>query len=142
MKFMNGAYILILKLNSNKNIKVGALGKIKFKKGFYCYVGSAIGNLTIEKRCKRHLIKHKKMRWHINYLRKEAIISKIVIFPSDKKIECKIAKAFLEFSDGFVTKFGSSDCKCISHLFYFKSERSLYNLIRKNFYNVKSLNLK
>jgi len=89
---MNGAYILVLKLNSGKNIKVGALGKIKFKKGFYCYVGSAIGNTTIEKRCRRHLKKKKALRWHIDYLRKEAEIVEIFAIPSKRKKECKIAK--------------------------------------------------
>jgi len=122
---MNGAYILVMKLKSNKNIRVGSLGKLEFKKGFYCYVGSAIGNTTIENRCKRHLMKNKKMKWHIDYLRKEVEIVNIFVFPSRKKIECKIARKILKKADSFIPKFGSSDCNCKSHLFYFKDKKSL-----------------
>ena len=125
---MNGAYILVLKLNSGKNIKVGALGKIKFKKGFYCYVGSAIGNTTIEKRCRRHFKKKKALRWHIDYLIKEAKIVEIFAIPSKRKKECKIAKKILGKADNSIPKFGSSDCKCKSHLFYFKDKKSLSKL--------------
>jgi len=125
---MNGAYILILKLNSSKDIVVGSLGKIKFKKGFYCYIGSAIGNTTIENRCKRHLKTNKKTKWHIDYLRREAEIVEIVAIPSRKKIECKIARKISEKTDGFIPRFGSSDCNCKSHLFYFKDKKSLSKL--------------
>jgi Uri superfamily endonuclease len=125
---MNGAYVLILSLNSSKDIKVGALGKVEFKKGFYCYVGSAIGSTTIENRCKRHLMKNKKMKWHIDYLRKEAEIVGIVAIPSKKKIECKVARKILKKADSFILKFGSSDCNCNSHLFYFKNRKSLSKL--------------
>jgi sugar fermentation stimulation protein A len=125
---MNGAYILVMKLKSNKNIRVGSLGKLEFKKGFYCYVGSAIGNTTIENRCKRHLMKNKKMKWHIDYLRKEAEIVNIFAFPSRKKIECGVARKILKKADSFIPKFGSSDCNCKSHLFYFKDKKSLSKL--------------
>ena len=125
---MNGAYILVMKLKSNKNIRVGSLGKLEFKKGIYCYVGSAIGSTTIENRCKRHLRKNKKMKWHIDYLRKEAEIANIFAIPSRKKIECKIARKILKKADSFIPKFGSSDCNCKSHLFYFKDKKSLSKL--------------
>jgi sugar fermentation stimulation protein A len=125
---MNGAYILVMKLKSNKNIRVGSLGKLEFKKGFYCYVGSAIGSTTIENRCKRHLIKNKKMKWHIDYFRKEAEIVNIFVFPSRNKIECKVARKILKKADSFIPKFGSSDCNCKSHLFYFKDKKYLSKL--------------
>jgi sugar fermentation stimulation protein A len=125
---MNGAYMIVLYLNSNKRIKVGRLGKIYFKKGFYFYVGSAIGKTKIEKRCERHLKKNKKLRWHIDYLRKESSIVKIVAFESKKKIECEITKKILRIADSYVEKFGSSDCKCVSHLFYFRNKKSLSKL--------------
>jgi sugar fermentation stimulation protein A len=125
---MNGTYILVMKLKSNKNIRVGSLGKLEFKKGFYCYVGSAIGKTTIENRCKRHLIKNKKMKWHIDYLRKEAEIVNIFAILSRKKIECKVARKILKKADSFIPKFGSSDCNCKSHLFYFKDKKCLSKL--------------
>ena len=117
-----------MKLKSSKNIRVGSLGKLEFKKGFYCYVGSAIGSTTIENRCKRHLMKNKKMKWHIDYLRKEVEIVNIFVFPSRKKIECGVARKILKKADSFIPKFGSSDCNCKSHLFYFKDKKSLSKL--------------
>jgi len=125
---MNGTYILVLKLNSRKNIKVGVLGEIKFKKGFYCYVGSAIGDTKIENRCRRHLKKKKVTKWHIDYLRKEAEITEIFAIPSKKKEECEIAEKILRKADSFIPRFGSSDCNCKSHLFYFKDKKSLSKL--------------
>jgi len=125
---MNGAYVLVIRLESNKNIRVGLLGKIKFERGFYCYVGSAIGKATIENRCKRHLKKRKKMRWHIDYLRKKAEIINIFAFPSKEKIECKMARKISEKADDFTPMFGSTDCNCKSHLFYFKNKKSLSKL--------------
>ena len=125
---MRGTYVLVIELKSDKSVTVGSLGKIKFKKGFYCYVGSAIGNTTIENRCKRHLKKNKKMKWHIDYLRKKAKIISILAIPSKKKIECEIAKKISEKADNFIPSFGSSDCNCKSHLFYFKDKKSLSKL--------------
>jgi len=125
---MNGAYVLVLKLNSNKKIRVGSLGFVEFKKGFYCYVGSATGKTKLENRCRRHLKKNKKMRWHVDYLRKKARIVKIYAFPGNKKEECSMAKLILKVADELIPKFGCSDCKCASHLFYFKNKNSLSKL--------------
>ncbi len=55
---MKGVYCLIIKVKTDIIQKIGALGKIKFDKGIYVYVGSAQNNL--KKRIKRHLSKNKK----------------------------------------------------------------------------------
>ncbi|MCX7965930.1 MAG: DNA/RNA nuclease SfsA, partial [Syntrophorhabdaceae bacterium] len=47
-----GSYLLVLKNNDDKKIKIGKLGEIFFKKGFYIYVGSAMKNL--QARLNRH----------------------------------------------------------------------------------------
>ena len=46
-----------MELLKEGKIRIGSLGKITFKKGFYAYVGSAMNNL--EKRVQRHLRKKK-----------------------------------------------------------------------------------
>ena len=38
-----GTYVLIIALDSDREIAVGALGTLFFRKGRYCYVGSAMG---------------------------------------------------------------------------------------------------
>lgn len=124
---MKGSYILIIELKKNKNIRVGKLGEINFMKGFYAYVGSALNNL--EKRIKRHLKKDKKLRWHIDYLLKHAEIKEIYYRENIFKEECNIASYFNSLK--FIEKFGSSDCKCKSHLFYSEDIEDFKKIINK-----------
>jgi len=111
---MKGSYVLLIKLEKDSTIKVGKLGNIFFKKGFYVYVGSALNSL--EKRIERHKRPDKKIHWHIDYLLKHAKIKNAFYIESNEKEECQIANKFgkLEHIPGF----GCSDCKCKSHLFY------------------------
>ncbi len=112
---MRGCYLLFLKLEKDKVIKVGSLGEIEFKAGFYVYVGSGMNNVL--KRVERHFRKDKRLRWHIDYLTVQADEMYALIIPSDVKIECELAKFFAVHFDG-IKGFGCSDCDCESHLFY------------------------
>ncbi|MEM5778370.1 MAG: GIY-YIG nuclease family protein [Candidatus Aenigmatarchaeota archaeon] len=112
---MKGIYLLLIFLNKNKPIKISNK-EMFFSKGFYCYVGSALNNL--EKRILRHLKKDKKLHWHIDYFLKEAKIVKIKIFENFKD-ECALSKKIEKISDNLIKGFGCSDCKCLSHLYYF-----------------------
>ncbi len=113
---MRGIYALILFLPENKQICIGALGKIDFRKGFYCYIGSAQNNL--EKRLQRHLKLKKKKKWHIDYFREHAEVKAVFIkINAKKEEECESAKVLKEFFIP-VPRFGCSDCSCKSHLFY------------------------
>ncbi|MCS7123638.1 MAG: GIY-YIG nuclease family protein [Candidatus Aenigmarchaeota archaeon] len=114
---MRGSYILVIKCTKNCKVKVGSLGNIYFRKGFYFYIGSALNN--IEKRIHRHLKKRKKIFWHIDYLttNKNFKILKAIYKKSKNREECKISKILMK-KFKFIKKFGCSDCKCKSHLFY------------------------
>jgi Uri superfamily endonuclease len=112
---MKGSYILLIKLKENKIIKIGKLGKLFFKKGFYVYVGSSMNNL--EKCISRHLNKDKKIHWHIDYLLEKAEILEVCLKENTIKEECKLANIFKEKLEK-VPGFGCSDCKCDSHLCY------------------------
>lgn len=112
---MKGSYILQINLSENKNIKIGSLGNIFFKKGNYYYVGSALNGL--EQRINRHLRSDKKMHWHIDYLLQHGDISNVFYKENNEKEECKIVKQF-EKNLSSIPSFGCSDCKCNSHLFY------------------------
>lgn len=125
---MKGSYVLIIEMKENKKICIGKR-EYEFKKGFYAYVGSALNSL--EKRIERHLKKHKKMRWHIDYLLKHAEIKKIYYKEGNKKEECDIANRFSSLRP--IKKFGSSDCKCISHLFYSKDCKEIEKILEKDF---------
>jgi len=71
-----------------------------------------------EARIERHLKRKKKNFWHIDYLLDYSkILGIIYLIMSSPDAECKIAcnpgKSFKS-----VRNFGSSDCKCKSHLFF------------------------
>ena len=113
-----GAYCLIIKVDNDKKIKVNKR-TILFKKGYYCYVGSAMNNL--DKRIERHKSQDKKMHWHIDYLLNHSEIVDVKRFESYETEECNIAKEISTIADYEIESFGCSDCKCNSHLFHFKS---------------------
>ncbi|MEE9474859.1 MAG: GIY-YIG nuclease family protein, partial [Candidatus Hydrothermarchaeaceae archaeon] len=75
---MKGIYALIITLEEDKNICVGKLGPVDFKKGYYVYIGSALNSL--EGRINRHRRKDKKLRWHVDYLLNEGKIVEILCF--------------------------------------------------------------
>ncbi|MFX1322152.1 MAG: DUF123 domain-containing protein [Promethearchaeota archaeon] len=118
---MKGTYILVIILYKKSRIRIGSLGYILFNKGFYFYVGSAMGRNLLLNRVKRHILSNnKKMHWHIDYLlaNSNSIINRLYLIPSTKRWECTIANELLDITDGYIKNFGSSDCNCISHLFY------------------------
>ena len=125
---MKGSYILLIKLKENKTIKVGKLGKLFFKKGFYVYIGSAMNNL--DKRINRHISKDKKFHWHIDYFLQNAEILEAYFKENTIKEECKLANMFKEKLEE-IPGFGCSDCKCTSHLFYWKKV-DIQDLFSKN----------
>ena len=113
---MKGIYCLLIRVLKTKEILIGRLGKIKFEKGKYIYVGSAQKNLG--KRIERHFKKEKKKYWHIDYLLKDkdVKIEKAILFPFKRKNqECKLAERISKKGKA-IENFGSSDCKCKSHL--------------------------
>lgn len=127
-------YCLLIKLNNNERIRIGKLGELDFKKGYYIYIGSALNSL--EGRIKRHLRDEKKLFWHIDYLlaSSNSIVKKVIFEKSSKKWECEIARE-IAASGLAINHFGCSDCKCNSHLFYIEKyeDAELYclNAIKK-----------
>lgn len=115
-----GTYLLLLKVTAVADIKVGKLGELAIKPGFYVYSGSAFGPGGLNARIGRHLRQRKKLRWHIDYLRQE-VDDVAAYFQIDSRNECAFAKA-LAAAGGEIplAGFGSSDCRCVSHLVYFR----------------------
>jgi len=124
---MKGTYIIVIFLKKHIQISIGALGLISFKKGYYLYIGSAMGDFgssTLINRVKRHISppENKKIHWHIDYFlnNQETSIVQLNLIPSRQKLECILAEELISQSDGYIKKFGSSDCNCLSHLIYHK----------------------
>ena len=126
---MRGVYVLIIQVDENVDVNVGALGKLTFEKGLYAYVGSAQANL--EQRIKRHLRKEKRLFWHIDYLlnNSAARIVKVLYKQADKTEECDLAEVIGEIGEP-VDGFGCSGCSCKSHLFRIGDYRFLQGSMR------------
>ena len=124
---MKGVYVLVVRVDKDIQEKIGALGKIRFQRGTYAYVGSAQNGL--EKRVARHLSEKKSLFWHIDYLlnNKYANATKVFYRIAGKSEECRIADRLKESEDP-VPKFGCSDCSCRSHLFRIKDMKSILDL--------------
>ena len=118
-----GTYAIIMELAKSAEITIGKLGQFQFKPGYYVYVGSAFGPGGLKARVGRHLKKNKKLKWHIDYLREHMDVIDVKFEETAKNEECQWAANFAENGAIFPIKgFGSSDCKCFSHLLYFKDK--------------------
>lgn len=119
-----GDYLFLLELEEDISMAIGSAGVRDFQKGFYVYVGSAKKSLS--KRVQRHKKQRKKLRWHLDYLRREAKHHITLPILNQDGLECQIADSLKELAPMSVSGFGSSDCDCESHLFYF-AEDPLYS---------------
>ena len=114
-----GIYCLVFE-NPGCALNVGALGPVAFAPGWHIYVGSALGSGGL-KRLARHIslseARDRKPKWHIDSLLISNLfsLSYAVYAITGKKLECPLAQAL---GDPGVPAFGSSDCRCPSHLLY------------------------
>lgn len=114
-----GIYGLVFQ-TSGCTLRVGALGTLTFRAGWYIYVGSALGSGGLQ-RLERHIsltqLRDKQPKWHVDYLLTSACFSLVyaVYAVTADRLECQIAH---ELNGGGIQKFGCSDCSCTSHLLY------------------------
>jgi len=125
---MQGSYILLLHLPGARGIAIGSLGAIHFRKGYYAYVGSAMGGFNA--RLNHHLHPIKRPHWHIDYLRRRAPVTDIALCESNQRQECSIAQALARELES-IAGFGASDCHCRSHLFYSEDKSKMEQVIDK-----------
>ncbi|MBN1837224.1 MAG: DNA/RNA nuclease SfsA [Spirochaetales bacterium] len=130
-----GAYLLVLRVEKELHCRVGSLGLVRFAPGHFVYVGSAMGGLSA--RLARHLRKAKSHHWHIDYLLAQVPGRNVRTLPirSPHPLECPLSREVASLAAAQVPRFGSSDCACPSHLYYFpedplRSERFLQLLLR------------
>ena len=105
----------MIHLHGPRGIRIGRLGHRFFRRGSYAYVGSARRGMS--SRLNRHLKDKKRPHWHIDYLLRYAEIEAIVYGECASDKECALA-AELSHSFRSVFGFGSTDCRCASHLFF------------------------
>lgn len=112
-----GDYVVVIYIDQDRNISIGAQGILHFPKGYYAYVGSAKKNLAA--RLARHQRKRKKMHWHIDYLRQEGVVTAVIPIRTADDLEHELAAAITQIAPWHIDKFGCTDCDCPSHLFGF-----------------------
>jgi len=136
---MKGTYCLVLSCTEKFSTGIGKLRLIQFDPGGYAYIGSAMKGL--KSRLTRHLADKKKLYWHIDYLLNSGSIrlDYILYKESTIKIECPTAKLVAQRFHG-CPGFGSSDCGCSSHLFYFNKDKmhDLFELLAKKSFRIST----
>lgn len=111
-----GLYIAVFELAAGGRLRVGRLGRFRFERGVYLYVGSAQRNRAA--RLARHARRRKVLRWHIDYLSARARMLGAILVPGGRDGECRLAAAVARRYPRAVPGFGASDCRCGGHLFF------------------------
>ncbi len=116
-----GTYALLLSSTSDAEIRIGLLGDMQVQPGFYVYVGSALGPGGVRARLTHHICPAERPHWHIDYLRPYTKLEQIWFRYDRTSQEHVWAKRFAGMKGASVplAGFGSSDCDCETHLFFF-----------------------
>jgi len=112
-----GTYTLLVGLDRNATVEVGALGEQALDRGWYAYTGSALGSggfARVDRHRELAAGEHETRHWHVDYLlaHPAATVSEVVRSPGSD-VECAVAR---RLPAGPVEGFGASDCECPSHL--------------------------
>jgi len=83
---VKGSYILLIQLSEQQRLIIGSLKAFHFPRGYYAYVGSAMGGF--KSRLSHYLSSNKKPHWHIDYLLQKASIIGIVLSETSDRMEC------------------------------------------------------
>ena len=115
-----GSYVIVLRLDEDRDLEFGRGLSHRFRAGWYAYVGSAMRGLS--SRVARHLRLRKKHHWHVDALRAVAQVTGHVMVRSSERLECTLADALGAVADFPVEGFGASDFGCSSHLLGFETD--------------------
>ena len=113
-----GTYTLIMRCRKTVRTTVGKLGTVELRPGFYIYVGSALGPGGIRARVSRHYRRRKKLHWHIDYIRRHTVLIEAWYAATTINREHDWAAALATQFESGHDRFGASDCRCASHLFF------------------------
>jgi len=137
---MRGTYVLLIHVPYDIQLSIGALGDLKLEAGYYAYVGSALGGL--EARVQRHVGENKKIHWHVDHLLTRGRVIDVIQGETTERKECAVAVELAKRLKP-IAGFGSSDCKCGSHLFYGPDFNEIRKIVLTSFKecNIKTVKL-
>ena len=120
VKNLPGTYLLLIRLDASAPYQIGKLGTFVFQSGWYIYAGSALGPGGVAARLARHRRRRKRLHWHVDYLLAVSVLEATWHVVSGERLECAWAAAIsaLPRAGRPAPHFGSSDCRCRSHLVY------------------------
>jgi Uri superfamily endonuclease len=121
-----GTYALVFKAKQKKRLKIGKLGTLNVKPGFYVYVGSAFGPGGLKARIGHHRKSSSRRHWHIDFLSEYLPPTEVWVThdPTHREHHWSEALSHAPGASIPLPGFGSSDCHCISHLHFFSSRPS------------------
>jgi Uri superfamily endonuclease len=130
MKPGPGTYALILFCPRGKLVQIGKLGSLELRRGFYVYVGSALGPGGVRARVTHHEKVTQRPHWHVDYLRPHTRLERVWYSLGKVSREHHWARVIraLEGASLPIAGFGSSDCRCAAHLLFFARRPSLGGL--------------
>jgi Uri superfamily endonuclease len=133
MQSSSGTYALLLRCSVFNRLEVGRLGAMTTRHGVYVYVGSAFGPGGLSARVGHHRRVSSRPRWHVDYLRSVTELEECWYTSDPRRREHDWAAVLEEMPGASIPMpaFGSSDCSCPSHLFYFPSTPSLRTFRRR-----------
>ena len=122
----SGTYALILTTSIEKSIDIGKLGTLLVKPGYYAYVGSAFGPGGLKARINHHLNHSSRPHWHLDYLNSTLRLCEIWYTYDPVRREHQWAEVHAQTKGVLMPLpgFGSTDCRCRSHLFFYRSKPS------------------
>ena len=140
LRVSKGTYVLVIAVPTPLRLAIGKLGTFDFPVGWYAYAGSARGPGGLPARLRHHLQAADRPHWHIDYLRKSARPTEIWYGRAADHDEHRWAAGLAAMRDSrsVALGFGSSDCRCETHLAFFAARpgvarfrRSMRSLAKK-----------
>jgi Uri superfamily endonuclease len=122
-----GTYALVLASQKTGPVRIGRLGTLDLRPGVYIYVGSAFGPGGLAARIRHHAKIATRPHWHIDYLRAVCDLVEVWFTTEAACREHAWAGAVARLPGAVVPMpgFGSSDCQCAAHLFWFEHAPSI-----------------
>ena len=133
-----GTYALLLASTVSRCLRIGRLGSLALRPGWYVYVGSAFGPGGVGARLAHHRKRAARPHWHIDHLHLHTQLERVWFTHDSIRREHQWAQVMqrLRGAEMPLSGFGSSDCACASHLVRFArrpSFRSFQHEIRALF---------
>lgn len=122
-----GAYVLVLRVDRAGRVRIGRLGETALRRGWYLYVGSALGPGGLDARIRHHCRPAARPHWHIDYLKAAARLDRVWYARDARRWECAWADILARTPRVSVPipGFGASDCACPAHLFFTQARPGL-----------------